>query len=864
MTQTAPHSGTTTTVDLTNCDREPIHLLGHVQAYGCLISTSADLMINHLSENCHAILGLDPKEVVGQRLLELLPSQTIHDLRSKLQVSGIADAGPSRLFAYDVLENGTLFDISIHASGSSYIFEFEPKTDATGRDDLSMVQPLIARVSRKDTVKTAAQEATMALQLLSGFDRVMVYQFAPDGSGEVIAERHAAGMEPFLGLRYPASDIPQQARALYKRSTLRLIADVDGEIAPLVPQKNPNGDPLDLSLSVTRAVSPIHLEYLRNMGVAASMSVSILKDGELWGLFACHHRTARYVDYERRTAIELFAQFFSYELERKIDAEIRDEERSARTLHDRLMMRLSSGGDLIDSFEDIADELSQIINSDGIAVFSEGRYTARGAAPNAEEFKRLVRFLNTAPTGKVFATDNLIANYPDAEAIADRVSGLVAVPISRTPRDYIVFFRHEIARSVRWAGNPEKPVQLGPNGTRLTPRKSFDAWTEMVRNTSDPWTDSDLRTAESLRISLIEIVLKLTDQANSDRKAAAEKQELLIAELNHRVRNILNLIQGLVSQGKATTDNLQAYTEMLDGRIHSLARAHDQLTRQEWSPTALSSLIEVEVDAYLNGQKDRLIITGDTPMLAPEAFSTMALVVHELVTNSAKYGALTDQSGSVHIALNITDDGALMIQWREKGGPPVQAPTRRGFGSTIIERTVPFELQGKVETRFKPAGFEADIMIPSTYVTKGAAIKAPLKSTSEDETAPAPEPLSGTALVLEDNMVIALDASDILTHNGVRDVKLASSVAEALTIIESEDISFATLDVNLGNHTSLPAAEKLAALNIPFVLVTGYGDVESLLVDFPKAPVVLKPFTGESLTKEVSKALALAKKTSAK
>mgnify|MGYP001802101294 CR=1 FL=1 len=188
---------TTPSVDLTNCDREPIHLLGNVQAYGCLISTSADLMVNHLSANCATLLGIEPEGAVGRRLVDLLPQQTVHDFRTKLQISSSGGAAISRLFGYDVLGDGKLFDISIHASGQSYIFEFEEKIDREDRDDLALVQPLIARVNKQEDVLSATQEAAMALQIMSGFDRVMVYRFAPDGSGEVIAERHAAGMEPF-------------------------------------------------------------------------------------------------------------------------------------------------------------------------------------------------------------------------------------------------------------------------------------------------------------------------------------------------------------------------------------------------------------------------------------------------------------------------------------------------------------------------------------------------------------------------------------------------------------------------------------------------------------------------------------------
>ena len=840
--------------DLTNCDREPIHLLGTVQSYGCLISTSSDLIINHMSLNCSEILGLDPENTVGIRLFDVLPERTTHDLRSRLQ-SGNQGKGVSRLFAYDVLGDGTLFDVSLHVSDRSFVFEFEPKVREPDRDDLAMVQPLIARVRQRETALDAVQEAASAIRAMIGFDRVMVYRFDSDGSGEVIAEKCSAEMEPFLGLRYPASDVPKQARELYKRSTLRLIADVNGEVSPIFPRTNPNGDGLDLSLAVTRAVSNIHLEYLRNMGVAASMSVSILKDNELWGLFACHHNTPRYVDYERRTAIELFAQLFSYELERKIESEALVAERHTRTLHDRLMVRLSSGAKLVDSFDALTEELGAIVPNDGIAVYSEGMFACQGATPTSDEFEKLARFLNTVPSGQVYATENLLSVYPGASVFSDRVAGLLSIPISRAPRDYLVFFRREIARSVKWAGDPNKPVEVGPNGTRLTPRKSFEAWVEIVRNSSEPWSRAELRSAEALRLSLIEIVLKLTDEASLQRAHAAEKQELLIAELNHRVRNILNLIQSLVSQSKSGAADIEDYTQVLDGRIQALARAHDQLTRQDWGPTPLRDLIDVEANAFLNDQKDRLKLTGDAPMLVPEAFSTMALVIHELVTNSAKYGALTDRSGSVQIDMKIARNGSLSIAWRESGGPPVKAPKRRGFGTTIIERTVPFELKGKVETRFDVSGFEADIMIPAPFVSVGILEAVDPKPALAEQVASDTKYLSGTAMVLEDNMVIALDSSDMLTDAGAEDVVLSNSVEDALKVLQNQNISFAMLDINLGDQTSLPVAISLHESRIPFVLATGYGDAERLLSDYPDAPVVKKPFTNQSLLSAIAKAI---------
>ena len=842
-------------VDLTNCDREPIHLLGGVQGYGCLIATSSDFMVKHVSQNVQDILHFSAEDAVGGRLIDLLPERTVHDLRTKLQILNV-ETSSSRLFGYDVLGDGRLFDVSVHTLDQTYVFEFEPKIDTENRDEMSLVQPLVARVRRAKDIKAACDQAAMAVQVMSGFDRVMVYQFDEDGTGEVIAEKRKSSMEPFLGLRYPASDIPKQARALYLRSTLRLISDVDGVVSPIVPPTNVQGIPMDLSMSVMRAVSPIHLEYLRNMGVAASMSVSIIKDGKLWGLFACHHETPRHIDFERRTAIELFAQFFSYELVQKIDIASRVQSSEARKLHDNLMIQLSGGTNLINGFEIIADELRGLIANDGVAVYSDGRYACLGDAPDEIEFKKLVRFLNTAPTGQVFATHRLAALYPEASDFSADIAGVLAVPISRTPRDYIVFFRREVAQSVKWAGNPNKPVEVGPNGTRLTPRKSFDTWSELVRNTSAHWTDSEVQTGESLRLSLIEIVLKLTDESNETRQKAADKQELLIAELNHRVRNILNLIQGLVSQSRTGAKDVATYTKVLDGRVQALARAHDQLTRQEWSPSSLRQLIEVEVNAFLTDAKDRISITGDAPKLMPEAFSTMALVIHEMVTNAAKYGALTDHSGKILINLRIQDDGALQIEWREIGGPPVQAPSRQGFGTTIIEKTIPYELKGTVKTRYLVTGFEADIMIPSTAVSDTQEVVADKTMSVADNKEKRSIKLSGDVLIVEDNMLIALDASDILKDNGADDVHMSGSVADALAVLEANTITFALLDVNLGDQTSLPVAQVLADRNIPFVLATGYGDAESITASYPPAVIAKKPFTAESIVKAISSALS--------
>ncbi|MFZ5965383.1 HWE histidine kinase domain-containing protein [Thalassococcus sp. BH17M4-6] len=839
--------------DLTNCDREPIHILGKVQSYGCLIALSADWIITYASENCADLLGLTAKDIVGSRFSDVFSRETVHHLRTKMQVLSY-QTGAARLFGYPALEDDRLFDISISQSDQNIIFEFEPRAVTDRKDlDRSTVRALIERVKRHQKVEDMAREAVRAIRLMSGFDRVMAYRFNDDDTGTVIAEICQPDQDSYLGLRYPASDIPKQARALYLRSPLRIIADVNANTHAIHPALDPNGRPLDLSLAVTRAVSPIHLEYLRNMGVAASMSVSIIRNGKLWGLFACHHQSPRYISYELRSEIELFSELFNYQLAQvELTAELAETDR-ARLLHDRLMAQLSGGRSMFDTFEVLSENIREVVPFDGAAIFTEGEYKSTGSAPTEEEFLGLARFLNTTPSGQVYQTNALSTRYPNVEGFSDRVAGIMALPVSRTPRDYFVLFRREIAESVNWAGNPEKPVELGPNGVRLTPRKSFDAWREIVRGQSAPWRSAEVRAADALRVTLLEVVLKMADERNAARKQAQNQQELLVAELNHRVRNILNLIRGLVSQGQEDARTLDEYRSVLEDRIFALARAHDQLTETEWSWVSFRSLVETEINAFLTSKASRVRITGDEIDLSPTSFSTLALVIHELVTNSAKYGALNDSSGSVNLDVRLQPDGIAKLAWREENGPPVQAPKRRGFGTTIIERSIPFELKGQADARYHVTGFEADFVLPSAHVRPASATKHSAQSLISDDRTEVQ--LHGHCLVVEDNMVIALDASDMLSDMGAGHVHTASSVADGLAILAKHTISFALLDVNLGDETSIPIIEKCLELGLPTVLATGYGASKDLLIRFPTTPVLNKPYNSDSLYRMVSTAI---------
>ncbi len=835
------------TVDLTSCDREPIHVLGAVQPFGFLIAVSPDWIVVRASTNTPDWLSRPVEDLLGLPLDTVVDREAIHLLRGHLQTLRGPDA-VDRVFGVRLVPDKPVFDVALHLSGGAIVIEAEPSAP----EHLSagnLVRNMVSRLQQTEEFEPLCREAVRQMRALTGFDRVMVYRFAPDGSGEVVAEAMRSGLDRYLGLHYPASDIPKQARALYERNWLRIIADVDGTAIPVVPARDPAGEPLDLSLSTLRTVSPIHLEYLRNMGVAASLSVSIMRGGRLWGLFACHHTEPRHISLERRTAAELFGQMFSWILESREREVLAAQEALARETHNRLMSAMASGGGL-DGLAGFADELSGIVACDGLGLWVNGEITLQGMTPTREEFTGLVRFLNRTATSRVYATDEIGRFHEPGRDFTERAAGMMAVPVSRTPRDFLVFFRKEVARTVTWAGNPEKPASPGPNGIRLTPRKSFEAWREVVRGRSLPWTEAETRTAEALRVTLLEVILRLSDSAERERKEAQERQELLIAELNHRVRNILNLIRGVVTQSRASAGDAEDFTEVVGDRIQALARAHDQVTSANWGPGSLAELLTVEAAAYLGAKADRVGLDGVDVLLEPQAFTTMALVVHELMTNSAKYGALSDSGGRIDVRLERDAFDSLVVQWTETGGPAVKAPTRRGFGSTIIERSVPYELKGEAEVRYALTGLTARFSIPASYVR---AAPPRVMRAAKTEAVPAVT-FGGTVLVVEDNMIIALEAEEVLQALGADAVDMAASVREALRLIDASPPDRALLDVNLGSETSVAVARRLAELGIPFAFATGYGESFQVPPDLGDVPVIKKPYGADSLRQAFSRA----------
>lgn len=849
--------------DITNCDREPIHLLGRVQSYGFLVAVTSDWLISHVSANIGQFVAKDAAMLIGAPVSDLVDRHVVHQIRNRLQQQ-TENTLPDVLSGVTVSarDGDARFDISVHVSGGRIILEFEPSIAREVSDRyVASVQQAIQRISALPTTDAILKFATSFCSAFTGFDRVMAYVFRTDETGEVRAESVKPGMSPYLGLRYPASDIPRQARRLYIRMPVRTIDDSMSAGSPILPEMSDLTGQIDLSRSVLRSVSPVHLEYLQNMGVAASFSLSIVVDDALYGLIACHHRHAMHLPQTQRNALVLFSQMLSLVIAGKIAAENNSYATSASELIGNFSRSAATTGDIASVIMEQRDVVMELMHAQGLAVVANGSVQVIGNVPSGDEIRVISKRLNALPAGQIFHTNELSRLMPEASDFASRAAGMLSVPISKTPRDYILFFRPEVVKTVTWAGNPDKPVTPGPNGVRLTPRKSFEAWRSLVEGQSEDWSRAELAAAEQFRVSVLEVVLRMADEAALERKKSAEKQELLIAELNHRVRNILGLVRSLIAQTSKGEGSVSDFASVLESRVRALARAHDQITRFNWSAASLKELVATESEAYLDDKASRIVISGPDADIVPAAYATLALVMHEMITNSAKYGSLSDSRGRVELNFNERDDGSLDIDWREMDGPPVKAPDRRGFGSTIIERSIPFELHGESQVDYALTGLKARFWIPAMHVARmhadaeergGAAAVAAVP----DGAASPGFDFPSRILVVEDNMIIAIDTEGVLLELGAQQVSVSADVQSALDHIAAERPDFAVLDVNLGNETSFAVANELTRLGVPFVFASGYGDQQSLGEEAGGAEVITKPYDRDTLRHAIRSAMS--------
>lgn len=534
-----------TNVDLTNCDREPIHVPGSVQPHGILfVLNQPQLEILQVSDNTANLIGIPAPSLLGKPLVELLGQPQIATIRTCLERQ--FDTPNPLCLSIHTCNGAVNFNGIVHTSSQNrLILELEPFTAAEISNFFSfydLTRGTLTKIQQSATLSQLSNLIAQEVRAITGFDRVMVYRFAPDGSGAVIAEDRRDNLEPYLGLRYPATDIPQQARQLYILNPLRLIPDVNYQPVPIISTADPHRPPssplsppdlLDLSLSVLRSVSPIHIEYLKNMGVSASMSISLLKDNQLWGLIACHHQTPKFVSYELRTVCEFLGRVMSLELAAKEENENLDHKIQLKTIQTRFIdevvrWRGPAGSQLVDGLLHDSTGLLRIVGAEGAAILTDQDLITIGQTPNKPEIRRLLTWLENQFENYLFVTHSLPELYPEAMQFHQVASGLLALSIARIQKNYVLWFRPEVLQYVTWAGNPQKPVRVEADGSsQLFPRQSFAKWQETVRCKSMPWQPYEIEGAVELRSAIVGIVLQKADElATLNRELERSNTEL--------------------------------------------------------------------------------------------------------------------------------------------------------------------------------------------------------------------------------------------------------------------------------------------------------------------------------------------------
>ncbi len=651
-------------VDLTNCDREPIHIPGQIQPHGVLlVLQEADLEIIQVSNNAFKLLGQHPQELLGKPLSSLLNQSQIDAIRQCL-CEDFEHVNPLKIRIKDKTKL-LRFDGIVHRCNALIILELEPlhtrqKTDFF--EFYQRVKSVITKIQKAPTLVSMCEVVVKEVRKITGFDRVMVYQFNEEGAGRVIAEDHADGLTPYLGLHYPATDIPKQAKQLYTLNWLRIIPDSTYEPVALVPAHDPLDNPTDLSLSVLRSVSPLHLEYLNNMGVGASMSISLIRDQKLWGLIACHHCTPRYVPYSVRTICEFVGQVMSVELGTKENYEDLDYKMALKSLSSKFVESLSQSKNFLDGLVQMDSSLLDLVGATGVAICAGEQIICIGKTPPKAELTALRDWIKTQIQHNLFHTRCLSGVYPKAEAFKAIASGLLALEISKVNQNYIIWFRPEVIQTVNWGGNPNKAMEVTDNGeVRLSPRKSFELWQETVRGYSLAWKACEIEIVTELRSLIVGIILSQADEmakinlelerSNTELDAFAYVASHDLKEPLRGIHNYSNFLMEdyadvLHESGIAKLQTLVRLTQRMEDLINSLLH-YSRLGRTELlrQPTNLNDMVRQVIDT-LKISQPRMVIEFRVPKPLPTIGCDRTQVSElftNLISNAIKYNDKTER-----------------------------------------------------------------------------------------------------------------------------------------------------------------------------------------------------------------------------
>ncbi|WP_432755080.1 ATP-binding protein [Pseudomonas sp. WMBT8] len=530
---------------LANCADEPIRFPGAIQPHGVLLTLrEPDLQIVQVSANVASLFNHQPDALLGQTLDTLLGAENANLVQQMASQSSFIDAP-----ALHVTLNGAEFEGLLHRHQGVLVLEFEPlhkhfqPKPQNGRT--SNLGKMLQRLQSAKTLQALYEISVSEIQAMTGYDRVLIYRFEEEGHGQVIAEASAPSMELFNGLFFPASDIPEQARELYRTNWLRIIPNADYEPVPLLPKLRPDtGQPLDLSFSTLRSVSPIHCQYMKNMGVLSSMSISLMKGDKLWGLISCGNRTPLHVPNDLRTTCQTIGQVLSLQISamEALDTSRQREEKVAALGVLNQAMNAATDN-VFDGLAQYPQVLMDLVQAGGVAIIDGQQLHRYGHCPEPAQIRSLHKWLQE--TGQpVFASHHLSALYPPAADYQPVASGVLAMSLPKPVDNGVLWFRPEVKENIQWSGDPKKPLALekSDTGLRLRPRTSFEIWKVEMAGISTKWSHGDRFAANDLRRSALEN--DLSRQVLREQQAVRARDEL-VAVVSHDLRNPMTIISML-------------------------------------------------------------------------------------------------------------------------------------------------------------------------------------------------------------------------------------------------------------------------------------------------------------------------------
>lgn len=648
---------------LTTCDSEPVQTPGCIQAHGVLLVLRlADLTILQGSDNTQEFFGEPLAALLGQCISRVIGAERRAGLQNMLLRESL-ERNVLYAFTLAAREGKAAMDVCIHTTDGVVVLEFEATGRQAGqaeRDYFSLLKSAVGRLQTATGLRGFCERVTTEVRGMAGLDRVMVYRFHADQHGEVFAESKRDDLPAWLGLHYPATDIPHPAREIFKKLWVRPLQDAAGPLVELVPLANPDtGKPLDMTHCALRGASVMYTEYLANMGVAATLVMPILVDGELWGLIVGHQYQPTCFGHQMRAACELIAQVVSLQLKSTDAIEQQDYRLKVDAVHQQLIAKAAQDGYLM-SFFNSQPTLLDAMQADGAALFHLGRWWCVGRTPTDAQLDALAEWLNQRAEldvgGRpVYATDSLLRDYPAGTDITDVASGVLAVRVSRLRQDLILWFRPETAQTINWAGDPnDKIVGAGVNGARLTPRGSFELFVESVQARALPWSVMEIESALRLRLLVMELVVARTErlaELNVDLTTSNEELDAFAYVASHDLKEPLRGIhryahqmvesaQGLDAENRQRAESLMRLTLRMDSLLDSLLHfSRMGRTRLEFEDVDLNSVVADALEMVgVRSADNRCTIALARPLpVVPCNEVHVREIFSNLISNALKY-----------------------------------------------------------------------------------------------------------------------------------------------------------------------------------------------------------------------------------